>query len=88
MVMMWKWCVVSDSNLVQDTSRWRDRFEELPKTTIKPLPSSVEAPKLDLKPLPTELKYAYLGQDETFPVIISSSLGKNQNQTDRCSQRI
>jgi len=66
--------VIFDSSLVQDTNRWRSCFEELPKTTIKPLPSSVEAPKLDLKPLPAELKYAYLGQDETFPVIISSSL--------------
>ena len=40
--------VVSDSNLVQDTSRWRACFEELPKTTVKPLLSSVEAPKFDL----------------------------------------
>ena len=38
------------------------------------VPSSVEAPKLELKPLPVELKYAFLGQEETFPMVISSKL--------------
>uniref|UniRef100_A0A2N9H0L4 Reverse transcriptase/retrotransposon-derived protein RNase H-like domain-containing protein n=1 Tax=Fagus sylvatica TaxID=28930 RepID=A0A2N9H0L4_FAGSY len=40
--------------------------------------SSVEAPKLELKPLPVELKYAFLGQEETFPVVISSKLNDEQ----------
>ena len=35
-------------------------------------------PKLELKPLPSHLKYAFLGAEETFPVIISSSLESNQ----------
>ena len=35
-------------------------------------------PKLDLKPLPDHLKYAYLGEDETLPVIISTTLSLNQ----------
>jgi hypothetical protein len=43
-----------------------------------PVPSSVEAPKLELKPLPVELKYAFLGQEETFPVVISSKLNDEQ----------
>ena len=37
----------------------------------KLLPSLISPPKLDLKPLPENLKYVYLGDDETLPVIIS-----------------
>ncbi|KAM1270963.1 hypothetical protein ACFX2J_031829 [Malus domestica] len=35
---------------------------------------SIDAPKLELKPIPEHLKYAFLGEDETLPVIISSQL--------------
>ena len=38
------------------------------------LPSEERPPKLELKPLPSHLKYAFLGVEETFPVIISPSL--------------
>nr|XP_028959986.1 uncharacterized protein LOC103436690 [Malus domestica] len=31
-----------------------------------------KAPKLELKPIPEHLKYAFFGEDETLPVIISS----------------
>ena len=31
-------------------------------------------PKLELKPLPATLKYAFLGPDDTLPVIIASNL--------------
>ena len=34
--------------------------------------------KLELKPLPSHLKYAFLGVEETFPVIISFSLELDQ----------
>ncbi|KAM1024679.1 hypothetical protein ACFX14_037824 [Malus domestica] len=40
----------------------------------KPLPSVVQPPSLKLKPLPSHLKYVFLGDQETLPVIISSSL--------------
>ncbi|KAM1013824.1 hypothetical protein ACFX2C_043896 [Malus domestica] len=40
----------------------------------KMLPSVVQSPTLELKPLPSHLKYVYLGEDETLPVIISTSL--------------
>ncbi|CAN6570107.1 unnamed protein product [Malus baccata var. baccata] len=40
----------------------------------KLLPSSVQPPTLELKPLPSHLKYVFLGEDQTLPVIISSSL--------------
>ncbi|XP_015940037.1 uncharacterized protein LOC107465572 [Arachis duranensis] len=38
----------------------------------------VEAPKLELKTLPPSLKYAYLGDNNTYPVIINSSLTEGQ----------
>ncbi|CAN6677822.1 unnamed protein product [Malus baccata var. baccata] len=38
------------------------------------LPSVVQPPTLELKPLPSHLKYVFLGEDDTLPVIISSSL--------------
>ncbi|CAN6544138.1 unnamed protein product [Malus baccata var. baccata] len=40
----------------------------------KMLPSVVQPPTLELKPLPRHLKYVFLGEDDTLPVIISSSL--------------
>ncbi|CAN6586226.1 unnamed protein product [Malus baccata var. baccata] len=40
----------------------------------KLLPSIVHPPTLELKPLPSHLKYVFLGEDQTLPVIISSSL--------------
>ncbi|KAM1811185.1 hypothetical protein ACFX1T_027755 [Malus domestica] len=40
----------------------------------KMLPSVVQPPTLELKSLPNHLKYVYLGEDETLPVIISTSL--------------
>ncbi|CAN6579303.1 unnamed protein product [Malus baccata var. baccata] len=43
-------------------------------STNKQLPSVVQPPTLELKPLPSHLKYVFLGEDETLPVIISSSL--------------
>ena len=44
------------------------------------LPSSTSPPKLELKPLPDNLKYAYLGDNETLPVIISSALTIDQEE--------
>jgi len=46
----------------------------MPESQTKMLPSRISPPKLDLKPLPENLKYAYLGDDETLPVIISNAL--------------
>ncbi|KAL4306620.1 hypothetical protein AHAS_Ahas16G0196500 [Arachis hypogaea] len=38
----------------------------------------VEVPKLELKTLSLSLKYAYLGDNNTYPVIINSSLSEEQ----------
>ncbi|CAM8950749.1 unnamed protein product [Rhodiola kirilowii] len=44
------------------------------------LPSVTQAPKLELKPLPGHLKYAFLGDNDTLPVIIKSGLEAGQEQ--------
>ncbi|XP_042035173.1 uncharacterized protein LOC121781504 [Salvia splendens] len=46
-----------------------------------PLPNEEPKPAKELKPLPVHLKYAYLGEGETMPVIINSHL--TQGQEDR-----
>ncbi|KAM2668261.1 hypothetical protein EV2_019870 [Malus domestica] len=40
----------------------------------KLLPLVVQPPTFELKPLPSHLKYVFLGDDDTLPVIISSTL--------------
>ena len=57
---------------------WAPKFEPLPPIEDKALPSKERPPKLELKLLPSHLKYAFLGVEETFPVIISSSLELDQ----------
>ena len=42
--------------------------------SCQPTSPPKEPPKLELKPLPSNLRYTFLGQDSTFPVIINSSL--------------
>ncbi|CAL9006232.1 unnamed protein product [Prunus brigantina] len=46
----------------------------IPVSANKLLPSVIRAPTLELKPLPNHLKYVFLGDKETLPVIVSSSL--------------
>ncbi|XP_049394594.1 uncharacterized protein LOC125858852 [Solanum stenotomum] len=43
-----------------------------------PKPSIEKAPKLELKALPAHLRYAYLGTNETLPVILSAELSDLQ----------
>src|SRR3954471_8118215 len=60
------------------SSMYRPRFESLPASTSKLLPSIIEAPKLELKPLPEHLKYIFLGDAETLPVIIAADLSDEE----------
>ncbi|KAM1483033.1 hypothetical protein ACFXTO_035264 [Malus domestica] len=46
----------------------------IPNSTNKLLPSVMQPPSLEFKPLPSHLKYVFFGEQETLPVIISSSL--------------
>ncbi|KAJ9542483.1 hypothetical protein OSB04_028989 [Centaurea solstitialis] len=52
----------------------------LPSSYTKLFPSIVQAPELELKELPSHLKDAYLGKDNTLPVIISTELSSEEEQ--------
>ena len=61
-----------------EANGWPPRFEKFPPIKERVLPSKEKPPKLELKPLPSHLQYAFLGVEETFLVIISSSLESDQ----------
>ena len=69
---------IFEHNEVLEANGWEPKFETLPPIEDRVLPSEERPPKLELKPLPSHLKYAFLGVEETFPVIISSSLESDQ----------
>ena len=72
-------CASLDSiDEIVEEAMWTTHFEELPLNLTVPLPSDLKTPKLELKKLPDDLKHAYLGPDETFPVIVSSALDNDQ----------
>ena len=52
----------------------RKYFESLGASPSRLIPSVEKPPILEEKPLPTHLKYAYLGEASTVPIMISSSL--------------
>ncbi|XP_052622465.1 uncharacterized protein LOC128127808 [Lactuca sativa] len=53
---------------------------KLKSSNRKLLPSIVQPPTLELKALPDHLKYAYLGEEETLPVIISTKLAREEEK--------
>ncbi|KAM1833550.1 hypothetical protein ACFX13_023363 [Malus domestica] len=52
----------------------------IPISTNKLLFSVIQPPSLELKPLPSHLKYVFLGEQETLPVIISSLLTAQEEE--------
>ncbi|XP_042756631.1 uncharacterized protein LOC111896324 [Lactuca sativa] len=54
--------------------RYNNSNVKLPISRTKLLPFVLQAPKLELKTLLDHLKYAYLGEEKTLPVIISKKL--------------
>ncbi|KAI5335268.1 hypothetical protein L3X38_025401 [Prunus dulcis] len=60
--------------LKQYPSTFSRLIEPLEPSATHLIPSIVKPPKLDLKPLPSHLKYAYLAEFETLPVIIASDV--------------
>ena len=55
------------------------KVDPLPEAGTSQLkPSIQKAPELELKPLPSTLKYAFLGPNNTLPIIISSALSELQ----------
>lgn len=71
-------CSLLDEEEVCGITPWIPKFEELPPIEKRAVPSSVEPPTLELKPLPDTLKYAYLGDGQTYPVVVSSALSELQ----------
>ncbi|KAI3724184.1 hypothetical protein L2E82_35952 [Cichorium intybus] len=56
-------------------------IEKLPTEIPKTLKLSLqEPPTLELKPLPAHLKYAFLGEKETLPVILATNLTTEQEK--------
>ena len=52
----------------------RKYYELLGENTQTSVPSIERPPQLEQKPLPSHLRYAYLGESSTLPVIISTTL--------------
>lgn len=48
------------------------------KEEERPVPSLLRTPKLELKPLPGHLKYIFLEEDETLPIIINAQLSEEE----------
>ncbi|KAI5320941.1 hypothetical protein L3X38_040649 [Prunus dulcis] len=67
-------CSLLDFVQVQEHNGWIPKYEELPTVSDEKKSSREKDPKCELKPLPAGLKYAFLGEDETYPVVISSKL--------------
>ena len=67
---------------VKEYVKWMDSFQPNRRKYYKPLgeiaqtsvPSFEQPPKMEQKTLPIHLRYAYLGDASTLPVIISASL--------------
>ena len=52
----------------------RKYYEPLSENAQTPVPSFNQPPKIEQKPLPSHLRYAYLWDASTLPVIVSMSL--------------
>ncbi|XP_062114115.1 uncharacterized protein LOC133825147 [Humulus lupulus] len=60
--------------LISEGQVYKKKYEELGQVIERPLPSIKKPPVLELKTLPERLRYAYLGENNTLPVIILASL--------------
>jgi hypothetical protein len=71
-----------DTAAAIDFPPWRAPKEPLPITSgTPPIPSLISPPRLELKPLPEKLKYAFLGSNETLPVVIASDLREDRESS-------
>ncbi|CAM8998999.1 unnamed protein product [Rhodiola kirilowii] len=64
----------------EDTFELTEGIRDALLQTDECLPSVVRAPEVELKPLPEHLKYAFLGENETLPVIIKRGLEADQER--------
>ncbi|XP_071939793.1 uncharacterized protein [Coffea arabica] len=56
----------------------RNAYEELGLSKGLPPPSCEQASRLEFKPLSKHFKYAFLGENETLPVIVNTALDEEQ----------
>lgn len=59
----------------------KEEEEEVYNKTTQGVSKRKDPPTLDLKPLPDHLKYAFLGPNDTYPVIIAASLNEVQQES-------
>ena len=78
LVEMVKEIVMDFSMNIPITPTHQAAYLDIPLEAVKLKPSVIEPPTLELKALPQHLKYAFLRDNETLPVIISSKLSKEQ----------
>ncbi|CAM8996318.1 unnamed protein product [Rhodiola kirilowii] len=75
---------VRDALLALEVSRPLTRYYEACEVRLfkakSAIPSIEQAPEVELKPLPEHLKYAFLGKNNTLPVIIKNGLGADQER--------
>jgi hypothetical protein len=69
-----KEAIISLHSLLKMPNKLDNSPLQLPNSYEKVLPFVKEAPRLELKSLPKHLKYLYLGENETLPVIIANDL--------------
>jgi len=64
------------------TNQLEQNKEETQDTPVEPLGdlNHQEAPDVELKPLLEGLKYAFLGEDKTYPVIVSNELSPEEEE--------
>ena len=55
-------------------ARFDISFIDLPLYNEKLLPSILQVPTLELKPLSDHLKYVFLGEEDTLPVIMAKEI--------------
>ncbi|CAN6700806.1 unnamed protein product [Malus baccata var. baccata] len=80
--------VAALESLPSQTGKFLDRILSSVSTN-KMLPSVVQPPTLELKPLPSHLKYVFLGKDEMLPVIISTSLtAQEEDSKDKVCKKL
>lgn len=68
-------CSIFDSMHVSKDESDQLNFEEMEQLEGT---KEEETPRLEMKPLPKGLKYVYLGNQQTYLVLISSQLISNQ----------
>ncbi|XP_012448841.1 uncharacterized protein LOC105772039 [Gossypium raimondii] len=72
---------VVEASKVEIKHRWQIESLDLTnRTTLIFKPSIEKTPTLELKPLPPHLKYIFLGNHNTLPVIISATLDETQEK--------